>query len=88
MFFGVKRRITVRSIKKYVYVNFYWNFIGYILTRIYGYLPAKKWKLGSDDEPTIFALQTMEWVKQKEWIDQKDGFDYLKAFEKTRYPRF
>lgn len=86
VFFGVKRRITVKSIKKYVYVNLYWNYFGSLLTRIYGYLPASKWKLGSDDEPTEFALQIMDWVTQKDWIDHEDGFDYLKAFEKNKIP--
>ena len=86
VFFGVKRRITVKSIKKFLYVNIYWNYFGSLLTRIYGYLPARKWKLGSDDEPTLFALQIMDWVMQKEWIDQEDGFDYLKAFKKNKMP--
>jgi predicted alpha/beta hydrolase len=86
VFFGVKRRITVKSIKKYLYVNVYWNYFGSLLTKIYGYLPAKKWKLGSDDEPTVFALQIMDWVVQEKWIDHEDGFDYLKAFEKSNLP--
>lgn len=86
VFFGVKRRISVKSIKKFLYVNVYWNYFGKLLTKIYGYLPAKKWKLGSDDEPTVFALQIMDWVIQEKWIDQEDGFDYLKAFEENVIP--
>jgi len=86
VFFGVKRRITIKSVKKHIYVNLYWNYFGSLLTKIYGYLPARKWKLGSDDEPTAFALQIMEWVMQEKWIDPEDGFNYLKAFKKIKMP--
>jgi hypothetical protein len=86
VFFGVKRRITIKTIRKYFYVDFFWKHIGTLLTKIYGYLPAKKWKLGSDDEPTDFALQTMDWVEQENWIDHDDRFDYLKAAENTELP--
>jgi alpha-beta hydrolase superfamily lysophospholipase len=86
VFFGVKRRITIRTIRKYFYVDIFWKRIGTLLTKIYGYLPAKKWKLGSDDEPTDFALQTMDWVEKKEWIDHEDGFDYLQAAKNAALP--
>ena len=86
VFFGVKRRITIKTIRKYFYVDIFWKRIGTLLTKIYGYFPAKKWKLGSDDEPTDFALQTMDWVEQKNWIDHDDGFDYLQAAKKSGLP--
>lgn len=86
VFFGVKRRITIKTIRKYFYVDIFWKRIGSLLTKIYGYLPAKKWKLGSDDEPSDFAIQTMDWVEQKKWIDHADGFDYLAAAKKSALP--
>jgi predicted alpha/beta hydrolase len=86
VFFGVKRRITIKTIRKYFYVNVFWKHIGTLLTKIYGYLPAKKWKLGSDDEPTDFALQTMDWVEQENWIDHDDGFDYLLGAKTVSLP--
>jgi len=86
VFFGVKRRITIKTIRKFFYVDIFWKRIGTLLAKTYGYLPAKKWKLGSDDEPSDFAIQTMDWVEQKKWIDHEDGFDFLEAAKKTKLP--
>ena len=86
VFFGVKRRIAIRSIKKWWMVDFYWKFVGKFISRFYGYVPARKWKLGSDDEPIIFSNQTMLWVDEKPWVDPEDGFDYLANIANVQLP--
>lgn len=77
--FGAKRQITVRN-KEYFKLIFNWYVSGNLLMPFYGYLPAKKLKVGSDDEPKKHFKQINEWLRGK-WIDNEDGFDYAKALK-------
>jgi hypothetical protein len=58
-----------------------WNIICKILVYIYGYLPAKKFSIGSDDETKSSLYDCCEWLKLKNlnlWIDSgNDNYDYL-----------
>jgi predicted alpha/beta hydrolase len=86
--FGAKRQITARN-KEYYTLIYNWYVLGRILVALYGYLPAKKFKIGSDDEPKNHYKQINQWLlaKNGEWIDNADGFDYGKALkEKTIAP--
>lgn len=56
-----------------------WNIMGPILTSIYGYLPAKELKFGSDGESKQSLRDSIQWVTSKQWKDTIDGFDYEKA---------
>jgi predicted alpha/beta hydrolase len=78
--FGAKRQITARN-KEYVKLVYDWYILGKILIAIYGYLPAKKFKIGSDDEPRNHYHQINKWLlaRKGEWIDNEDGFNYGKA---------
>jgi predicted alpha/beta hydrolase len=86
--FGAKRQITARN-KEYYTLIYNWYVLGRILVALYGYLPAKKFKIGSDDEPKNHYKQINQWLlaKNGEWIDNADGFDYGKTLkEKTIAP--
>ncbi len=85
-FFGTKRRIGTWSPKKLVMVNGAWGSLGEMLTRTYGYLPARKWKMGSDDESLQSYRETNKWVEEKAWLDPRDGFDYAAALKKQALP--
>lgn len=85
-FFGSKRRIGTWSPKKMMMVDGAWGSMGAMLTRTYGYLPAKKWKLGSDDESALSYRETQRWVVEKQWLDPRDGFDYAAALKTQALP--
>lgn len=85
--FGSKRQLTIRNKEYYKEVFFGWHFLGAILTVLYGYLPAQKINIGSDDEPKNHWKQINKWLKPgSKWIDNKDGFDYGKALQEKNLP--
>jgi alpha-beta hydrolase superfamily lysophospholipase len=85
VYFGTKRRVTVNNIKKIFLLDIIWNFLGRILVSLYGYLPAKKWHIGSDNETRKSFYQTKKWVEPSPWQDE-DGFDYATAMQKLSIP--
>lgn len=85
-FFGSKRRLGIWNPKKALMVDGAWVGMGEALTRLYGYLPAKKWKMGSDDESARSYRDTRKWVTQKPWLDPVDGFDYADALTRQALP--
>ncbi|RZA12624.1 MAG: alpha/beta fold hydrolase [Proteobacteria bacterium] len=87
-FFGSKRSISVQNREKFIAVDLVWNRAAKLATAIYGYLPARQLKMGSDDESRSSHAQSVVWVKEKTlWIDPKDGFDYGIAAEAIKLPR-
>lgn len=85
-FFGTKRYIGTWSPKKLLMIDAAWSGLGSLLTRSYGYLPAKKWRMGSDDESMHSHRETNQWVMDKAWLDPRDGFDYAAALKKQSLP--
>lgn len=85
-YFGTKRRISVQSFAKTLQVNLIWNRLGPWLCRRYGYLPAKKLRLGADNEPTQFLLDTIEWIHATAFVDPTDQFDYAVAAKHCPWP--
>lgn len=85
-FFATKRRIAVVHPERIFKVDLVWNFIGKILSTLYGFFPSKDLKIGSDNEPRNFHKQVIKWVYSKEWIDPEDGFDYHEALKKVNVP--
>ncbi len=77
--FGTKRQISVQGLQRKVQIDFIWNLVAPWLCRKYGYLPAKKFKLGADDEPTQYLLDTIAWIKPSTFCDVSDGFNYQEA---------
>ncbi len=84
--FGTKRRIGIKSIKKFIGVDLMWNLYGQKLANKHGYLPAKGIKMGIINEPKAYFEQANKWVYDKEWIDPEDEFNYHQAFEKINLP--
>lgn len=85
-FFGSKRRISVFSLSRLFQVDIIWNLFSRLLVRKYGYLPAKRFKIGSDNESRRSHKETLQWVVEREWRDWHDGFDYRKALQNTPLP--
>ncbi len=86
VFFGVKRRITIQTLQKIFMIDVMWRFIGKVLVNMYGYLPAQKINMGSDNESKKTYLETDEWVKRKsEWKDLV-GFDIRKTLQNIELP--
>jgi predicted alpha/beta hydrolase len=85
-FFASKRKIYVHHVKRWFMVDLMWTALGSLATIIKGYLPAKKMRMGSDDEPLNFFFECNRWVYSNRWVDPKDGFNYNQAFKKTKFP--
>ncbi len=84
--FGSKRAISVRSLSKTLQIDLIWNRLAPWLSKHYGYLPAKRWRLGADDEPRQFLLDTIQWIKGAPFVDCSDGFDYQAACQQVSWP--
>ncbi len=84
--FGTKRRVTVKSVEKFVKVNLLWNNIAPKLAIKKGFLNAKKYGFGSDNETKKSLAQSIAWVKKGPWLDSYDGFDYNEAAKKLSWP--
>lgn len=85
-FFGSKRRISTFSLKKLFQVDIMWNHFSRLLVWKYGYLPAKKFKMGSESESDRSHSETHQWVVEKDWRDWHDGFDYRVGLSNTELP--
>lgn len=86
VFFGTKRKIYVKSLKKFFMVNIGWDWLGQRSAKKKGYFPAKDWKYGSENEPLLFYNQIHDWVGSDAWIDQEDDFDYHQALADFALP--
>ena len=86
VFFGTKRRIGIRNFNKFKTIDLGWTMIGSIATFFCGYLPAKKLKMGSDDEPGKFYYQLDRWVRSKNWVDPETKFDYREKLQSLMLP--
>jgi len=86
VFFASKRRIGVFSLKRLFMVDIIWTMLGSLFSILFGYLPARWMKIGSDNESKTFFFQTNKWVYSKKWIDPEDGFDYQAAFKINPVP--
>ncbi|MDE3270601.1 alpha/beta fold hydrolase [Pseudoalteromonas sp. G4] len=86
VYFASKRTIYNNHPSKYLQANLVWYFISPILIRIYGYLPAKRFGFGSDDETRLSHKEGVEWVKRNPWVCPFDGFDYGKALSERALP--
>lgn len=78
-YFGSKRRISVQGFHRWLKIDVVWNRLSPWLARRYGYLPAKALRIGADDEPLAYLLDTIAWIKSPHFVDVTDGFDYANA---------
>lgn len=87
VFFGTKRSVSVLTFERAFRISLIWNTLSPLLTAYYGYLPAREWNLGSDQESKKSHAHSRSWVKSvNAWIDPEDGFDYKKALSSLRLP--
>lgn len=84
--FGTKRVITVRSLERKLKINVMWNTIAPWLCRRYGYLPARQFRFGADDEPAGFLTDTVRWIAGQPFIDITDQYNYADACKKLHWP--
>ena len=84
--FGTKRRIRVFNWEKFWKVNFFWLGLGSLLTRIFGYFPAKIFMPGADNETRKSHAQSIPWLKEETWVDPEDGFPYGEAIRNIELP--
>jgi len=85
--FGSKRQLTIRSWGWFKQVFLGWHLMGSLFILKFGYFPAKKYKIGSDNEPKNHYRQINQWLKPgSKWIDNIDGFDYGKALTTKKLP--
>ncbi|MGX9462469.1 alpha/beta fold hydrolase [Shewanella sp. A14] len=83
--FGSKRTIKVKSFKKWLMVDFFWNHFAPFCTAKQGYFDACRFRVGMDNESRSSLLQTIDWVKG-DWVDHDDNFHYAKAAVKAVWP--
>lgn len=86
VYFATKRRIRVWNVHRVLVISIVWNTLCRLLAHFYGYLPAKSWHIGADNETAKFHLDCIHWVKQDTWCDTEDGFDYGKAIRSADMP--
>lgn len=84
--FGTKRVISVRSLERLLKIDLIWNRVAPWLGRRYGYIPAKRWRFGADDEPQQFLCDTVAWINGAPFTDLSDHFDYKLACQQTAWP--
>jgi len=84
--FGTKRVITVRSWQRLVHIDLVWNRLSPLLCRLYGYLPAKSWRFGADNEPAQYLRDTIGWIRGEPFTDPHDGFNYAEACQHVQWP--
>ena len=84
--FAAKRSIHVRNLQKTVEIDLMWNVVLRGVTRSVGYLPARRLRIGADNETDKTHRQIKRWAKVRPWVDSDDGFDYGTAASTTRLP--
>lgn len=84
--FGTKRVISVRSLARQLKIDLIWNRLAPRLGQRYGYIPAKRWRFGADNEPLQFLLDTIAWINGAPFVDRSDHFDYHAACAKIDWP--
>jgi predicted alpha/beta hydrolase len=85
VFLGSKRHVSVINRQRVLGLDLMWGLVGGLYTRLYGYLPAKQLRLGSDDEPAAVYRDCKKWVYSRHtWQDASDGFDYLIALQRAK----
>ncbi len=81
---GSKRSVNLINPYRWYKLDLLWGIGGAILTKRYGYLPAKKAKFGSDNESIDTYKNCKRWVYARhEWLDSLDGFDYQLALRRS-----
>jgi len=86
VYFGTKRRISVKSWKRFVGIELVWRLLGNLLCTVFGYFNTKVIRLGVEGDTTRFFRQITFWVKNNPWVDPDDGFSYEAAANDLQLP--
>lgn len=84
--FATKRRIGIFSAKRLFMVDVVYTALGELLCLIKGYLPAKRWGIGSQNEQMNLYRQTRRWVYSKQWKSPDGSADYRLLLAKSACP--
>jgi len=84
--FGTKRMVTVKSLEKLFKINIVWNNLAIKLANKRGFLDAKGYGMGSDNETKKSLADSIVWTKKGCWHDPRDGFDYFQAAKLIDWP--
>lgn len=85
-YFGSKRTVRARTFDRYLKVELVWNRLAFLMGKRSGFLPAEKYKLGSQNETRKTHRQCVDWVKYRAWKDSDDGFNYAEAAKNVTLP--
>ncbi|MGL4714442.1 MAG: alpha/beta fold hydrolase [Aeromonas sp.] len=86
LFFGTKRGVSVQHPARWLKVDLIWSLLAPWLARRRGFLAARDWKLGADDESLRYLQETIPWVRCGPWQDPFDGFAYDQATTGVNWP--
>lgn len=86
VFFGTKRTIRSWNWQRFVELEIFWNRLLLATSKWKGYLPAKEFKIGSDDETYLTQKHSINWIRENRWIDPVDKFDYGEAIKDLDLP--
>jgi predicted alpha/beta hydrolase len=86
VFFATKRRVSVKSWKRFWKVDILYSLLVPLSIKQKGYFAAKELKAGSDNESKMAYKETAYWVKTKKWKDRNGIFDYAAALKKIKLP--
>jgi pimeloyl-ACP methyl ester carboxylesterase len=84
--FGTKRMVTVKSLEKLLKINVFWNNLAPKLAKKKGFLDAKGYGMGSDNETEQSLVESVVWTKKSDWHDPRDDFDYFQAAKSINWP--
>lgn len=84
--FGSKRVISVQNMQRRLKIDLVWNTLAPWLSKKYGYFPARKWRIGADDEPEQFLQDTVQWISGAPFCDLTDAFDYARSSQQLNWP--
>jgi predicted alpha/beta hydrolase len=86
VFFGSKRRISIRSLRYHWMIGVGWNKLARLSIWRRGYLDAIAYRLGADNISAQTFYDTDMWIRSKEWIHPHTGMDYSKALQGLDLP--
>ncbi|HOP63668.1 MAG TPA: alpha/beta fold hydrolase [Spirochaetota bacterium] len=86
VYFGSKRRVSVYNLHRLVFIDLVWRHLFTLTGKILGYVPAKKFGIGIDNESRGSHSGCVFWVEEKGWVDPVDRFNYGEAACKVTLP--
>ncbi|MGB1261680.1 MAG: alpha/beta fold hydrolase [Cognaticolwellia sp.] len=84
--FGTKRVVTAKTVEAFFKLGLMWRYLAPMLVKKHGYLDAKRFGFGSDNETQQSLSESLAWVSRGLWHDQYDGFDYHSAAQNITWP--